>query len=272
MLRTGITCFRPPSTGTSRLASLAHVAILIMLPITAMCWFGCTTVEDDIQRLGGRAEPYQDSYYVRATFLFATDDTLRSVANMDVIVVLDLTGSLISDEGLECLSAMESLNVLVLTNTRVTDRGMKYLKEIGRGKADHPLELTLDKTALTDEGIHILAAMRNLASLSLKCTQITDASLRYLQEADSLRSLDLDKTRITDSGLALLAGMRLSWLSLRDTRVSDNGLKRLHPIKTLQQIDVTGTQVTPEGIKELEKAIPRIEVEYRCQADRQRKR
>lgn len=230
----------------------------------AMC-VGCTTEEDTIKRLEGKAEPYRaDTYLLRATFSAAKDDTLKSVADLDRIVALDLSGSFISDDGLTYLIGMPNLWELNVTNTRITDAGMKHLTEIGRGKDGHPLDLTLDRTAVSDEGIRFLAPMGNLASLSLKGTRITDSSLRSLQVTKSLGGLGLDKTRITDDGLAPLAGLELSWLSLRDTRVSDKGLRYLHPIKTLQQIDVTGTRVTREGIKALEEAIPHIQVENGC--------
>lgn len=88
--------------------------------------------------------------------------------------------------------------------------------------------LDLGETAVTDEGLGSVAAMKNL------------------------RRLNLDRTRITDEGLKNLAGLKqLEYLNVHTTAVTDAGIAALKPLKQLRSLYVWQTKVTPAAAEDL---------------------
>jgi uncharacterized membrane protein/mono/diheme cytochrome c family protein/YHS domain-containing protein len=81
--------------------------------------------------------------------------------------------------------------------------------------------LDLAGTAITDAGIHHLAAMQNLTRVYLQRTAITDASLTELGKLSQLEYLNLYGTPVTDEGLAALKSLpQLRQLYLWQTKIS----------------------------------------------------
>jgi internalin A len=98
--------------------------------------------------------------------------------------------------------------------------------------------LTLDRTAVTDEGIKHLRGM-------------------------NLQSLDLSSTRITDAGLTELGQFdfpRLKTIALENTKVTNTGLLKLANFKALEWVSVTGTKVTRDGIRHFKAKLPEATV------------
>lgn len=112
-----------------------------------------------------------------------------------------------------------------LANIALEDRHMATLARIAS------LELVSIRHAprLTDEGIGLLASLRELRALSLNYVPATDASLATLSSLQKLVTLVLE-----------------------GTEVSDQGLERLHSYQSLTNVDLCWTQVTPEGIMAFE--------------------
>jgi predicted Zn finger-like uncharacterized protein len=66
---------------------------------------------------------------------------------------------------------------------------------------------------------------------------------------------------ITDAEVAHLADFpRLTRLDLGNTSISDAGLARLKACKSLQTLFLRGTRVTDEGVRDLQQALPRLQV------------
>jgi hypothetical protein len=96
-------------------------------------------------------------------------------------------------------------------------------------------------------------------ALSLK--RFTDHDVAVLRGLATLIVLDLSESRVTDKGLAHLKELTsLEHLDLRDTPVTDKGLQTLKGLTALRLLDLTNTRVTAAGVKELQKALPELEV------------
>ena len=58
-----------------------------------------------------------------------------------------------------------------------------------------------------------------------------------------------------------LTGMRD--LDLARATVTDAGLMNLRQMTKLEKLDLTGTKVTDEGVKELQKALPNCQIQWK---------
>jgi DNA-binding PadR family transcriptional regulator len=74
-------------------------------------------------------------------------------------------------------------------------------------------------------------------------------------------------TKITDAGLKEVAKLQqLTWLDLRNanegtTQITDAGLKELAKLQQLTKLDLSGCeQITDAGVAELQKALPKCEI------------
>jgi hypothetical protein len=66
---------------------------------------------------------------------------------------------------------------------------------------------------------------------------------------------------VGDAGLVHLKGLSsLRELNLRCTKVTDAGLVHLKGLTGLRKLDIRYTKVTPAGVRDLQKAIPPLEI------------
>jgi internalin A len=66
---------------------------------------------------------------------------------------------------------------------------------------------------------------------------------------------------VTDAGLAHLKSLTaLSTLVLDDTQINDAGLTHLKDLRSLSELDVHNTHVTDDGVKELQQALPKLDI------------
>ena len=110
--------------------------------------------------------------------------------------VLDLSDYChITDQGIAHIVAMHSLSVLLLSRTKLTDNGMPFIAGvysycwcwactcsymyvfIGLTNLQ---ELSLDNTAITDDGMRHVAELRNLAYLSLSDTRCVKLMVKFM--------------------------------------------------------------------------------------------
>lgn len=187
-----------------------------------------------IRKLGGKLRRVR--YYGRFVVDFGgagiTDADLVHLKELKGILVLDLSGTKITDAGLDLLhgsGTLKSVGVLILSGTDITSAGLSLL-----GGATQLKTLGIGRTKIGDDGLGNLAKMIGIRSLNLSGTNISNAGLAHLQKLIEIRSLDLSDTKITDEGLGHLKWMtNLHSLDLCGTEVSDAGLAQLEGLTGL---------------------------------------
>ena len=133
------------------------------------------------------------------------------------------------------------------------------------GRLAQVQSLGLSDSAVSDAGLVQLKGMTNLSVLLFDHTQISDAGLVQLKGLTHLRYLYLQGTRVTDAGLVHLKGLtNLYYLGLDGTLVIDAGLAHLKDLTNLRRLVLVGllgdTPVTDAGARELNQALPRLEI------------
>jgi hypothetical protein len=136
----------------------------------------------------------------------------------------------------------------------------------GSGLSASETELTQDQVVARIEKlggrVHVLENQLGkpvAGALSLK--RFTDHDAAVLRGFATLIVLDLSGSRVTDKGLAHLKELAsLEHLDLRDTPVTDKGLQTLKRLTALRLLDLTNTKVTAAAVKELQKALAKLEI------------
>lgn len=137
------------------------------------------------------------------------------------------------------------------------DSALVHLK----GIADLRL-LSLEHSAIGDEGLKCLRDFRSLESLGLADTLITDEGLKHLKGLTNLEVLYLQNTSITDAGLVHLKKLnKLRVLHLHGTSITDAGLEHLKELVNLETLRL-GNNVSALGVAQLRLALPDCEVRW----------
>lgn len=101
---------------------------------------------------------------------------------------------------------------------------------------------------VSDKGVEMLSACRNLQELHLMGTSITDKALEHIGELTSLRWLALDAARVTDKGIEQLTSLKkLNGLHLVETDVTAKGLEVLFNFPELNYLEATGLDLGKTG-------------------------
>jgi hypothetical protein len=120
---------------------------------------------------------------------------------------------------------------------------------------------------ITDEGLRTIQGLTQLQFLGLPGSKITNAGLRHLKGLSQLKRLDLKDTNIGDAGLEYIKEMtNLEFLDLSYTNITDAGLEQLKELHKLQGLRLTTkhavpTVITGDGINNLQKKLPKLEIE-----------
>jgi hypothetical protein len=123
----------------------------------------------------------------------ATDETLRQLANLRNLEVLDLTNSRITDRGLKYLSGLTKLTYLRLDGTRTTDAGLAELRNLTNLET-----LDLCNTDVSERGLSNVHRMRKLKELFVSEGQFPAGAVRSVQ-----RLLPQCRIEIVTKGLDL---------------------------------------------------------------------
>jgi hypothetical protein len=120
-------------------------------------------------------------------------------------------------------------------------------------RADKPIvAVNLHSTAVMDDDLAALSALKHLRTLDLRLTKIGDAGVHHLRDLKELVFLNIFRTNTTDRGLEDVNRLkRLETLLAGGTRITDAGLKRLSGLKKLRKISVFDTAVGDTGILSL---------------------
>jgi WD40 repeat protein/tRNA A-37 threonylcarbamoyl transferase component Bud32 len=211
-----------------------------------------------------------------------TDESLRSIGQMDQLEVLRLWGAGISGSGLEHLSrlsnltslrlgatplesvhlgslrSLSQLEQLSLYGTKVDDAGLSVVSDLPGLKW-----LSLGRTKVGDEGVRHLAGLQKLAWLELGETEITDAAMEHVVALSALRELQLYRTAVTDAAVEqLVDGPPLTRLLLFETKVSDEAIPALSRLSSLKFVDLSRTEVTAAGVERLRLELPDVVVKW----------
>lgn len=141
--------------------------------------------------------------------------------------------------------------------------------------------LSLQQTAVTDEGVRYLSTLKHLNTIDLKVTDVAKPCV-YLSKLHNLQSLLVDGSNIDLSDLnnsdlrrisangvvvndslitALLRHKKLEMVSLNRTHITDNQLHRLASLKSLRELDIQDCpDVTASGITRFQRINPTCKV------------
>ncbi len=186
-----------------------------------------------------------------------TDAGLAHLKGFSALQSLSLTRTRVTDEGLAFLERLSGLQRLYLGDLQVTDAGLAHLKGLSALQ-----ELHLWETSVRGWGLVHIKDLSGLRELHLQGSQVANGGLMHLRSLYGLRVLNMASTNMTDAGLAHLKGLSgLQELYLSGTQVTDVGLAHLKGLQELRWLYLSGTQVTDAGVRELEKAIPGLNVD-----------
>jgi hypothetical protein len=113
-------------------------------------------------------------------------------------------------------------------------------------------DLSLEKTSVTDQGIHALAGLRQLEWLNLYQTPLSASAVAKIATLKSITDLPVGETGITDAGLKHLGTMtRLRYLGLRGNPITDPGISHLTALTNLTGLHLGETAITDAAIGHL---------------------
>ncbi len=117
-------------------------------------------------------------------------------------------------------------------------------------------------TPIDDKDIPLLLENSTIVNLHLEKTAITDSGLALLAKANWLEDVSFGQNdRITDQGLRHLGKIKsLQRISVRQTKVSDVGLKSLYGLTNLVYLNTSDTDVTEQGARAFRQRMPNCQL------------
>ncbi len=114
------------------------------------------------------------------------------------------SGVAFDDAALEALVPLAlHITWMDLGGTAITDEGVALL-----ARFPHLTRLHLDRTAVTDARLDAVAGLQHLSSVNVYGTRVTDAGLEHLASARSLQAVYAGNTGVTAEGVAATAVSR----------------------------------------------------------------
>ena len=220
-----------------------NLELLRQLPLLTSLDLSSTSLRDDalpaISQLVGLQTLELDGTFI-------TDRGLAELVRLPVLSSLRLDDTATTDAGLEYIGEIHKLNRLFLDRTLISDAGLKWLPRL-------PLiEISLNETRVTDQGVLTLSTWPKLNDLSLSGTRVTDRGVAMLKSRSDMRYLHLNQTLITDEALKTIGAFQeLRWLELANTGITGAGLANLANLQHVWSLNLTGTKITDEGIQAL---------------------
>jgi hypothetical protein len=180
--------------------------------------------------------------------------------NAEAITIHDGVKNL-TDADIEAVdfASLPKLNFLFINGEELSDRSLSHLAK-SPNKISH-LWLTMSPK-VTDSGIaKLLKEQKSLWSLTLSNSAIGDESLAEIGAMRDLRILTLAYTKISDKGakhLGKLAG--LAFLSLSGAEISDSGLLEVASCAKLSTLHVRDTGISKECEAALQQKLPKLKI------------
>ena len=168
------------------------------------------------------------------------------------VYTVDLSGVKEIDRLTAHLGHIKKLRRLDLASSGVTDADLAILAD-NLGSLEN---LSLNSTAVTDDGLRHLNKLKNLEAVYLTNTRITDAGIAHLRNLPKLWHLHILRTSITDVGVTYLGKMsKLRHLNVSHTAITDNCLEHLAHLTALDWLSIHNTQITDEGVEKLQESL-----------------
>lgn len=141
---------------------------------------------------------------------------------------------------------LPSLRAIVCTGPDVTSEAVSQLK----GHARLEKLAATDRSAIGDAGVEALLTVPNLMDLTLERSEITDAAYANLAKMKKLKYLRAPLTKTSDAGVKQLAdATQIELLDFRDcTGVSDEGIAALNKLTKVRSFKVWGRQITDKSL------------------------
>ena len=208
-----------------------------------------------IKKLGGNVSPYQWPS-VNPAWVVDLKDTkisdgdlkeLEEVKNFSsgYFMLLDVSGTTVTDNGLKFVSDAETLEWIDLSNTAIDGSGFEHLRNLQRLKCI----ILQECKKINDKSLESLPPLKNLQSLNLRNTSITHVSMKKILTYKKLNILNLRDTGIKNESVAMLASLKnLKGLDLGETEISDSALEKMKDLK-LQSLDLTKSKIVGSGLK-----------------------
>lgn len=144
---------------------------------------------------------------------------------------------------------------LRVKDARQRDQRINQLKKLGATvfeKNHQVVEVSANRSSITDEDLALLSEFRSMTDLSLEQTKIGDAGMAQLGNLQRLEWLNLYRTKVSDTGLTSISRLsRLEHLPIGETDVTDAGLVQIGKMKQLLYLGLRGNDVSDKGLKEL---------------------
>jgi serine/threonine protein kinase len=186
----------------------------------------------------------------------STDDaTVRDVlSKLTKLKSLDLTGTKVTNACIKYLSANKELLVIELSGTVITDEALNLIGDL---KALNCVSLG-DCRKLTGATFGALKKIRRPFMLNVGNSNINLENLKILQDLP-LTYLDVSHLALTDKDLAVISNIEtLNVVILsKNPRVTPDGLFQLAKLKKLDRLGIYGCQqLTPAVMKRFDKLHP----------------
>ena len=212
--------------------------------------------------LNGAGGMYRDAATEYLTVIYQGRDARDTLAKLTSVESTELDQQYLrylnlTDADLAGITAPQSIRNLSLGRTAVTDEGLKSL-----ASCTNLVWLDLTGIPITDAGFAHLKDATKLQQLFLEGTKVADASLPVIGQMRELELLDLSALPISDEGLMHLAGLKkLKTLYLTNSPITDAGLVHLKGLKQLETLETAGTKITESGLKQLRASLPKLALE-----------
>ena len=211
--------------------------------------------------IDGQDGKHREAFVDLLRAIYAGSDQFDSLAKLtgQPLAALDeayLPFLNVTDDDLAGIPDPARMKNLSLMKTAITDNGLTRLTA-----CKDLVWLDLSGSTAGDRGLKALAANTNLKQLFLDGSRVTSASLPLIGNFKGLKELDLSKLPLDDASLALLAGLKnLDTLYLSNTPLTDACLAHLRGFKQLETLDTDGTQITPASLKRLQTGLPKLKL------------
>jgi hypothetical protein len=192
---------------------------------------------------------------LRAASPRLTDASLRTLAGMPRLEVLELHNAPVTDAWLAHLNGRQGLRSLLLGEATPFSTNRNMIAVTGDGFTHLAglaalTELEIHSSALTGNGLKYLGTLKHLKRLKLKGGSITDDDLQFLAPLTNLELLEIVGSSIDGTGFRHLTGLaNVNYVCLESSNVTDAAVPFLAQLPALQSVMIYGTQVTASGLE-----------------------